>query len=721
MGLEHEAVALLLDFILLEPDGLQLLAGAHIKAVVHMFGRHPVPFGVAEGRVLHLAQNQPLVDQLHEGLGRGDQPQIVEHLVPEAGIEQVQHGVLGPAHVEIDGHPVALLLRIDEALVVVRVDVAQVVPAGARPLGHRVRFAVEVFDLDVGRRLHAGLEQPDGPLGRHPAPDAHPVDGPRQRRLRLGVGIGGRLRPEILQVGQLDRQLRLVQRIGAAGAPARFVHLVHDGKRLAPVALAAEEPVAQPVLNGALAQSLALEPFDNHALGLLVVQAVERDLVVGRVDVGPIALVGPFLQVAALHNLDDRQVVLAGELPVALVVAGHGHDGARAVMAKHVVGNPDGNLLAGGRVDGIAAGEDAGLFAGQLGALQVRLLLSLAAVGFHLGPVLRRGDLVHQRMLGCQHHVGGAEERVGPGRKHADAGIQPHHGELDLGPFRPPDPVALHFLNALGPVEQLQVFKQPVGVGRDAQHPLAHGPAIDGIAAALRPAVDHLLVGQHGPECRTPVDGHFGLIGQPHLVELQKDPLGPLVIARIGRVDLAVPVVRKAQAFELSPEAGDIAFGGDARMRVCLDRVLLGRQPEGVPSHRMEHVIAFHAPVASHDVGGRIAFGMPYVQPGPAGIGKHVEHVVLGLVRIEARLTGTGRPEGFMLVPVTLPLFFDFSERIPGHGLARSRVLVKSRGNIRRESGDCLSEKRQKAPARGLLPTGRQAFNRSPEGHAQRE
>src|SRR5205823_14493227 len=44
--------------------------------------------------------------------------------------------------------------------------------------------------------------------------------------------------------------------------------------------------------------------------------------------------------------------------------------------------------------------------------------------------------------------------------------------EIDLGPFAPSDPVALHLLDRLGPVNQLQVVHQPLGIRGDAQHPL---------------------------------------------------------------------------------------------------------------------------------------------------------------------------------------------------------------------------------------------------------
>ena len=44
-------------------------------------------------------QDRPLVHHLRERLGVLHHPQIEEHLVPEARIEQVQHGVLGAADV----------------------------------------------------------------------------------------------------------------------------------------------------------------------------------------------------------------------------------------------------------------------------------------------------------------------------------------------------------------------------------------------------------------------------------------------------------------------------------------------------------------------------------------------------------------------------------------------------------------------------------------------
>ncbi len=57
-----------------------------------------------------------------------------------------------------------------------------------------------------------------------------------------------------------------------------------------------------------------------------------------------------------------RQVVLHGEFEVALVVGGHAHDGAGAVVGEDVVGDPDGHARAIVGIDGEAASGHAMLF-----------------------------------------------------------------------------------------------------------------------------------------------------------------------------------------------------------------------------------------------------------------------------------------------------------------------------------------------------------------------
>src|SRR5205807_7289858 len=58
----------------------------------------------------------------------------------------------------------------------------------------------------------------------------------------------------------------------------------------------------------------------------------------------------------------DLELVLLGELIIALIVRGDAHDGAGAIVHENVVRRPDGNLFAVKGIDGIAAGGDTVLF-----------------------------------------------------------------------------------------------------------------------------------------------------------------------------------------------------------------------------------------------------------------------------------------------------------------------------------------------------------------------
>ena len=107
---------------------------------------------------------------------------VEEDLVPEPGVEEVQDGVFGPADVEVDGQPVFFDLPGRRRRRRFGVDEAEVVPARAGPLRHRVGFAFEPGAV-VGR----GVE----PLGGCVV----------ERR------VGRALRFEVLHLGESDGKL----------------------------------------------------------------------------------------------------------------------------------------------------------------------------------------------------------------------------------------------------------------------------------------------------------------------------------------------------------------------------------------------------------------------------------------------------------------------------------------------------------------------------------
>ena len=112
-------------------------------------------------------------------------------------------------------------------------------------------------------------------------------------------------------------------------------------------------------------------------------------------------------------------------------------------------------------------------------------------------------------------------------------------------------------------------------------------------------------------------------------------------------------------------------------MLAGLDGVLLGRESEGIPTHGVENVEAIHALVATDNVSGGVALGVPYVQTLTRRIREHVQDVVFRLGRIEAFLAGTGSAEGFVFSPMGLPFGFELVERVGlafvGHDVGRER------------------------------------------------
>ncbi len=669
-------------------------------------------------------------------------PQVVQDLGPEAGVQQVQHGVLGAADVQVDAavrhalaraHPVLLDLGVDQLLAVVRVQVAQLVPAGTGPVGHGVGLAAELPGP-------ASVAQVQG--------DVDPVLVARQRGLGLGVGVvrvegAGRV---VLDLGQFKGQHRLGQRVGDA------VLVVDDREGLAPVALAAEQPVAQPEVDGALADALARQPLGDAGLGLDDAQAVQGDGVVRGVDecrvvrgegVLPLRGVGA-AAVGGLHDAADRQLEGACEREVTGVVGGDGHDRAGAIAHQDVVGDEDGDALAVDRVGGVGADEDAGLVLGLGLTLDVGLGRGLRAVGgdglggggVTAGPHLvgalgpgGRGELLHQRVLRRQHHVGGAEQGVGAGGEDGDAlAVQ---GEVDAGTLGAADPVALLELDGLGPVQLVQVVQQPVGVGRDPHVPLAQLGLEDREVAALGAAVGgDLLVGQHGTQPRTPVHGRVGGVGQAVLpqdvgalglaqraprargarygpltgLELfdqlgdragparllvvvgvedpQEDPLGPLVVVRVDRREGPALVVAQAQPAQLGGHVLDVGLGGDPGVGAGLHGVLLGGQAEGVEAQGVQDVVAGHPLEAGVDVGGDVAQRVAHVEAGAGGVREHVHDELLGpggQGRVTGQVAlGVGRLVRALGGPEVLPACLDVGR----HG---GRVAV--RRCLRRQGG----------------------------------
>ena len=136
------------------------------------------------------------------------------------------------------------------------------------------------------------------------------------------------------------------------------------------------------------------------------------------------------------------------------------------------------------------------------------------------------------------------------------------------------------------------------------------------------------------------------------------------IILRMAGGDLARPVVSEAHAFELRPHGFDVLAGPDRRMGLLGDRRIFGRQPESVPSHRMEDVVASRATVAGNHIAHCVVTDMSDMEC--AGrVGKHFEDIIF-------RPPGLGGDlEEPPLAPAAQPFRFAFPETVACHDCSR--------------------------------------------------
>ena len=616
-----------------------------------------------------VAENLPRVQQLHKRLLGRDHPAVVEHLVPEARVKQVQHRVLRAPHIQIHRHPVALRLRAKGRAIVLRIAKAQVIPAASRPLGHGV---------GVAARGSAGLR-----IFR-----IQPAGGARKRRLKLAELRRGL---PVLHLGQQQRQFVFGQQPGAA------VLQMQQRKRLAPVALPAEQPIAQLVAHGRPARALCLKPRRNAALRLGRFQPVQQP----RVHAHALAGKGRLGHIAPRHHLAHRQFVLPGKIPVALVVGRHRHNCAAAVTGQHIIRNPNGDALARGGVQRHGPARHAALRLSRR-ASPLALARRGGNIFLHLRALRRAGQRPGQRMLRGQHQISGAKNRIRPRGEDLNLPLVFRQRKANARPLRAPDPIHLHLFDVLRPVQLLQIVQQPLCIIGNAQHPLPQRHAQHRKTAALALAVYHLFIREHRAQGRAPIHRRFGLVGQPALVQLLKNPLRPFEVAGIGGVNFARPVVRKPQPLQLPPEVVGVAPGGDARVRARFHRVLFRRQAEGVPAHRVQHIEAAHALVARNGVGADVALGVPHMKPLARGIGEHIQHIEFGPGGIQLAA------EGLFRNPQLLPARLN-SLGVVGH---RGRVAAPPPA-VNRPRPSPPGEQGGLTRRRQIAHTERRAFRRA--------
>ena len=535
--------------------------------------------------------------------------------------------MLDAADVVIDGHPTVGGFAGEGQLGVVRVGIAQVIPAGA------------------GKGVHGiGLA-----LGRAAADRA----GGLVEVLALGKRLAG---AQVQVLGQRHRQLILGHGHNTA------VLAVNGRDGVAPITLAADEPVAQAELDLATTAAHGLEVGHDRSLALGVLTAAHAGVLarlhqralggMGAIPVDGLGMEGIDGLAAGLDgsaiivvqdDRHDRQIILAGKLKVALVAAGNGHDGAGAVVSHDVVGNPHGDLFAVNGVHHVAAGKGTVLLESALGTLDGRNVLGVLN---DLGDgrlVLRALDeLVQTGVLGSQDKEGDAKERVGARGEDGDLALVAldglaigiAQGKVDLGALRATDPVGLHLLDALGPAgELLQVVEQLLGVLGDLVVPLLKVALLGLGAATPALALGHLLVSQNGLAGGAPVNRILLTIDQALFPHLLKDPLAPAIVVGAAGLNGAIQVVGEAHAPHRGERLVHVLIRPGGSLRVVLDGSVLSGQAKGVKADGVQHVKAAHAGLTGHGIADGVVARVAHVQVARR-IREHFEHVLLGLAGV---------------------------------------------------------------------------------------
>ena len=166
----------------------------------------------------------------------------------------------------------------------------------------------------------------------------------------------------------------------------------------------------------------------------------------------------------------------------------------------------------------------------------------------------------------------------------------PFDAERDAGALGAADPVALHRLHALGPVEVVERVEELVGVVGDAVEPLLELAPLDDVAGSFAGAVgEHLLVGEHGLAAGAPVHRCVLPVGEPRLEQPREDHLVEAHVLGVVAADLASPVVDGAEPDDARLQLGDPGLGVDAGVLAALDRGVLGGKTERVEAERREH------------------------------------------------------------------------------------------------------------------------------------
>ena len=363
-----------------------------------------------------------------------------------------------------------------------------------------------------------------------------------------------------------------------------------------------------------------------------------------------------------IHDDSNRKLVFESEIEVALVVRGDRHDRTGTVVREDIIGRPNRHALAVHRVNRKPPEKNTRLFASRILSFNLGLLLYFLEIRHerHSDGGVRLGDQFARKIgVGCDNHERRPVQRVRSSGEDGNGSFTTVHSEHHLSPARPPNPVALHCEDFRRPsaFESIKVCEETIGVIGDSEIPLRQLLLDDRCATALTRAVgQNLLVRENRLIHGIPVDPRVPAVGQTFFVQLEEQPLVPLVILGVRGVQHPRPVERRRVPLHRGTLLGDVFVGPVARVHAALDCRVFGRKSEGIPPDGVQNLISAKPPVPCEDVSERVDLGVTHVKV-TRRVREHVQDVL-----VRARIICVGNIEGSFGFPHGRPLCFDPAE-----------------------------------------------------------
>ena len=162
-------------------------------------------------------------------------------------------------------------------------------------------------------------------------------------------------------------------------------------------------------------------------------------------------------------------------------------------------------------------------------------------------------------MFRREHDIRGAKDGIRTRREHLnglDIGCPNFKGEMSA--FALADPRTLRFFYFFAPRECVETREKPLGIMSDFKEPLREPLLFHRRTTTLATSIDNLFICEHGLVLRAPLHRCRATLGESLFKKLHKEPLCPLIVARIAGENFFRPVKRCPHRSELCAHALDI-------------------------------------------------------------------------------------------------------------------------------------------------------------------